>query len=60
VNRWIRTSRCFDAVIDLDAAVRDPAIPWQLLPVADGGDHLHLNPTGYRMLAEAVPLKLFH
>lgn len=59
VNRWIRASRRFDAVIDLDAAVRDPAIPRQLLPVADVGDHLHLNPTGYRMLAEAVPLKLF-
>ncbi|WP_086664087.1 SGNH/GDSL hydrolase family protein [Lentzea kentuckyensis] len=59
VNRWIRTSRRFDAVIDFDAAVRDPAAPRQLLPVADVGDHLHLNPTGYRMLAEAVPLKLF-
>ncbi|NKE62053.1 SGNH/GDSL hydrolase family protein [Lentzea sp. PSKA42] len=59
VNRWIRTSRRFDAVIDFDATVRDPATPRQLLPVADVGDHLHLNPTGYRMLAEAVPLKLF-
>jgi lysophospholipase L1-like esterase len=60
VNRWIRTSRRFDAVLDLDAAVRDPANPRQLLPAADVGDHLHLNPTGYRMLADAVPLSLFH
>ncbi|HEX7301862.1 SGNH/GDSL hydrolase family protein [Lentzea sp.] len=59
VNRWIRTSRRFDAVLDFDAAVRDPATPRQLLPVADVGDHLHLNPTGYRMLAQAVPLRLF-
>ncbi len=59
VNRWIRTSRRFDAVLDFDAAVRDPASPRRLLPVADGGDHLHLTPAGYRMLAEAVPLKLF-
>ncbi|KJK34721.1 SGNH hydrolase [Lentzea aerocolonigenes] len=59
VNRWIRTSKRFDAVIDFDAAVRDPASPRQLLPAADVGDHLHLNPTGYRMLAEAVPLHLF-
>ncbi|GGU28244.1 SGNH/GDSL hydrolase family protein [Lentzea flava] len=59
VNRWIRTSRQFDAVVDFDAAVRDPANPRQLVAAADVGDHLHLNPTGYRMLAEAVPLKLF-
>jgi lysophospholipase L1-like esterase len=59
VNRWIRTSRRFDAVIDFDAAVRDPAIPRQLLPAFDVGDHLHLNPAGYRALAEAVPTRLF-
>ncbi|WP_330274744.1 SGNH/GDSL hydrolase family protein [Lentzea sp. NBC_00516] len=59
VNRWIRTSRRFDAVIDFDAAVRDPADPRRLLAAADVGDHLHLNPTGYRMLAEAVPIRLF-
>ncbi|KOV82844.1 SGNH/GDSL hydrolase family protein [Nocardia sp. NRRL S-836] len=59
VNRWIRTSRRFDAVLDFDAAVRDPATPRQLLPAFDVGDHLHLNPTGYRALAEAVPTRLF-
>jgi lysophospholipase L1-like esterase len=59
LNRWIRTSRRFDAVLDFDAAVRDPADPRRLLPAADVGDHLHLNPGGYRMLAEAVRLKLF-
>jgi lysophospholipase L1-like esterase len=59
VNEWIRTSGRFDAVIDFDAAVRDPADPRRLAPVADEGDHLHLNPTGYRMLADAVPARLF-
>ncbi|MDX8142497.1 SGNH/GDSL hydrolase family protein [Lentzea sp. BCCO 10_0061] len=59
VNRWIRTSHRFDAVIDFDAAVRDPADPRRLLAAADVGDHLHLNPTGNRMLAEAVPIRLF-
>ncbi|MFJ8958436.1 SGNH/GDSL hydrolase family protein [Lentzea sp. NPDC102401] len=59
VNRWIRTSHRFDAVVDFDAAVRDPADPRRLLAAADVGDHLHLNPTGYRMLAEAVPIRLF-
>ena len=59
VNTWIRTSRVFDAVIDFDKAVRDPATPGQLLPAYDTGDHLHLNPAGYRALADAVPARLF-
>lgn len=59
VNDWIRTSREFDAVIDFDKAVRDPATPRQLLPAYDVGDHLHLNPTGYHALAAAVPARLF-
>lgn len=59
VNSWIRTSRVFDAVIDFDRTVRDPVTPRQLLPAYDTGDHLHLNPTGYRALADAVPARLF-
>lgn len=59
VNEWIRTSGKFDAVIDLDAAVRDPANPNKLLPQYDSGDHLHLNVTGYQKMAEAIDLELF-
>ena len=59
VNAWIRTSRRFDAVIDFDIATRDPTDPFQLLPGIDDGDRLHLNPTGYRILAEAIPATLF-
>ncbi|MFE2262412.1 SGNH/GDSL hydrolase family protein [Streptomyces griseosporeus] len=59
VNRWIRTSGTFDAVVDFDATVRDPQDPRRLLPAYDTGDHLHLNPAGYRALAQAVPLGLF-
>jgi lysophospholipase L1-like esterase len=59
VNQWIRTSRELDAVIDFDKAVRDPAAPRNLLPAYDTGDHLHLNPTGYRAMADAVPARLF-
>jgi lysophospholipase L1-like esterase len=59
VNEWIRNSGRFDAVIDLDAALRDPENPLHLLPAADTGDHLHPNETGHRMMAEAVDLTLF-
>jgi lysophospholipase L1-like esterase len=59
VNNWIRTSRKFDAVIDFDKVVRDPAAPRQLLPAYDTGDHLHLNPVGYKAMADAVPARLF-
>jgi len=59
VNKWIRTSGKFDAVIDLDAAVRDPANPTKLLPAYDTGDHLHLNVAGYQKMAEAINLDLF-
>lgn len=59
VNDWVRTSRRFDEVIDFDKVARDPADPRALLPAYDEGDHLHLNPTGYRALADAVPTRLF-
>ncbi|MEU0091939.1 SGNH/GDSL hydrolase family protein [Kribbella sp. NPDC006257] len=60
VNEWIRTSGQFDAVVDFEAAVRDPANPRMLLPAFDDGDHLHLTPAGYKALADAVPARLFH
>lgn len=59
VNDWIRTSGQFDAVIDFDAAARDPAHPGKLSVATDGGDHLHLSADGYRIIAESIDLKLF-
>lgn len=59
VNRWIRDSGAFDAVIDFDAALRDPSDPTRLRPDADTGDHLHPNANGYRLMARAVDLGLF-
>ena len=59
VNQWIRTPGHFDAVIDFDAAVRDPQHPGRLLPAYDCGDHLHPSPAGYRAMGEAIPLSLF-
>ncbi|MEU4743287.1 SGNH/GDSL hydrolase family protein [Actinosynnema sp. NPDC023658] len=58
VNDWIRTSGAFDAVLDFDQTTRDPAQPRKLKAAYDSGDHLHLNPTGYRALADAVPTTL--
>jgi lysophospholipase L1-like esterase len=59
INDWIRTSGRFDAVIDFDAATRDPAQPSRLSPAVDGGDHLHPSAAGYRIMGDAVDLKLF-
>jgi len=59
VNRRIRVSGHFDAVIDFDKALRDPAQPERLLPTYDSGDHLHLSPAGYRAMAAAIPLADF-
>ena len=59
VNSWIRTSGAFDAVLDFDAAIRDPAQPGRLLQAYDGGDHLHPNDAGFDAIARAIPLGLF-
>ncbi len=59
VNTWIRNSGAFDAVIDFDAALRDPTRPDRYLPAFDSGDHLHPSAAGYKAMAETVNLKLF-
>ncbi len=59
VNAWIRQPGHFDAVVDFDRVVGDPAHPDRLLPAYDSGDHLHPSPAGYRAMAAAIPLRLF-
>jgi lysophospholipase L1-like esterase len=59
VNQWIRTSKAYDAVIDFEAATRNPGQPTWFLPQADSGDHLHPGDLGYKTMADAVPLELF-
>ncbi|MEI7035014.1 GDSL-type esterase/lipase family protein [Streptomyces pratensis] len=54
VNEQIRAGAVFDAYVDFDAAVRDPAAPNRILPAYDSGDHLHFNDAGYRALGERV------
>ena len=59
VNLWIRTSGWFDAVLDFDAVTRDPQHPASLSAEADSGDHLHPADGGYRIMGDAIDLKLF-
>ena len=59
VNAFIRTSGIFDAVIDFDKVVADPAIPSQMSAMFNSGDYLHPNVAGYTALAAAFPLDLF-
>lgn len=58
VNAWIRAPGNFDAVVDFDAAMRDPANPAKLRPALDSGDGLHPSIAGYQAMADAVPLAL--
>ncbi|HEY5040713.1 MAG TPA: SGNH/GDSL hydrolase family protein, partial [Verrucomicrobiae bacterium] len=63
VNAWIRTNNVFDGVIDFDAAVRDPEnlIKFKAAfhPGLYANDWLHMNPTGYKAMADAIDLNLF-
>ncbi|MFB4196474.1 SGNH/GDSL hydrolase family protein [Streptomyces carpaticus] len=54
VNERLRSGGVFDGLVDLDAALRDPARPSRLLPVFDSGDGLHPTDAGYEAMAGAV------
>ncbi|MBD8078608.1 VCBS repeat-containing protein [Cellulosimicrobium arenosum] len=55
-NEWIRSSGAFDAVVDLDAAVRDADAPRRIDRRYDLGEGLHLNDAGHRAMSEAFDL----
>jgi lysophospholipase L1-like esterase len=62
LNDFIRTSGTFDAVIDFEAAIIDPAtggMKDQYAPNSMGGpgDYLHPNHGGYLAMGEAIDLK---
>jgi lysophospholipase L1-like esterase len=59
LNTWIRTSGAYDAVVDFEAATRDPNNPKRFRADLDPGDHLHPNDAGYQAMADAVDLSLF-
>jgi lysophospholipase L1-like esterase len=59
VNDFIRNNGgTFDAWVDFDAAIRDPADPLAMLPAYDSGDHLHPGDAGYEAMAAAIDLSL--
>jgi lysophospholipase L1-like esterase len=62
INEWLRKTAggpdSFDALVDFDAVLRDPARPERLLEDYDSGDHFHPNDAGYRAMAEAIGLDL--
>ncbi|QOY96419.1 SGNH/GDSL hydrolase family protein [Massilia sp. UMI-21] len=55
-NNWLRTADEFDALIDWDRVLRDPASPTRINPAYNSRDWLHPNDAGYQALAQAVPL----
>jgi len=59
VNQWIRSSGKFDALIDFDAVLRDPARPTRLNPAYDPGDNVHPNDAGNAAMARAIDLTRF-
>ena len=58
LNEWIRTHAKFDAILDFDRVLRDPAHPASLLPAYDSGDHLHPSDAGYEAMAASIELGL--
>ena len=54
INDWMRDSGTFDAVVDVDALLRDPQVPARLAAAYDSGDHLHPGDAGNEALAAAV------
>lgn len=56
LNDWIRHAGGFDAVVDFDALLRDPARPSHLQPAFDH-DGLHPSLAGYQAMADAFPVE---
>lgn len=59
VNTWLRKQKDFDALVDLDKLMRDPAAPSKLLPAYDCGDHLHPSDEGYTKIGDIIFEALF-
>jgi lysophospholipase L1-like esterase len=58
VNKWVRESHRFDAILDFEKVVRDPENPLGIRKDLTG-DFVHPNTEGYRLMGESIPLDLF-
>ncbi len=58
-NQWIRAPGNFDAVVDFDAALRDPQRPARIREEFDPGDHIHPNDAGNKAMAGLFDLSVF-
>lgn len=56
INEWIRSCDRFDAVIDMDAVIRDDLRPGMMDDRYHIGDHLHPNSVGGQRIAYAIDL----
>ncbi|MEO3930811.1 SGNH/GDSL hydrolase family protein [Micromonosporaceae bacterium B7E4] len=54
VNDSLRAGVGYDALVDLDRLLADPADPDALRPEFDAGDRLHVNDAGAELIATAV------
>ncbi|RYF96017.1 MAG: SGNH/GDSL hydrolase family protein, partial [Caulobacteraceae bacterium] len=60
INAWMRSRESyFDGLIDFDKVMADPAHPTKMRPEQQSGDWLHPNDAGYKVMGDAVDLKLF-
>lgn len=56
LNAFIRSGGAFDAVLDFDAVLRDPATPARVRADFQSGDWLHPSDAGYAAMAASIPL----
>ena len=60
VNAWIRTPGNFDAVLDFEAVVKDPATNPLRIKANMTGDYVHPNAAGYSAIGNSIPTSLFN
>lgn len=56
INHWMKTSKTFDGVLDLEQGLKDSKHSDRLNPIYDSGDHLHPNDRGNQQMANLVDL----